>query len=66
VAALGFHHLDPSTKSFGLAQGGITRAIDEVRREAEKCIMVCSNCHAEIESGVTKVPLEFLPSIAPG
>jgi hypothetical protein len=66
VAALGFHHLDPSTKSFGLAQAGITRAIDEVRREAEKCILVCSNCHAEIELGVTRLPLEFAAPIAPG
>jgi hypothetical protein len=65
-AALHFHHVDPSTKSFGLAGRGITRAIDEVRREAEKCILVCSNCHAEIEAGITSVPLEFAPAIAPG
>ena len=65
-AALHFHHVDPSTKSFGLAKAGITRAIDEIRREAEKCILVCSNCHAEIESGVTSVPVEFSPAIAPG
>jgi hypothetical protein len=65
-AALHFHHVDPSTKSFGLAGRGITRAIDAVRREAEKCILVCSNCHAEIEAGITSVPLEFAPAIAPG
>lgn len=66
LAALGFHHLEPGTKSFGLAQAGITRAIEELRREAEKCILVCSNCHSEIESGITSVPLEFSPPIAPG
>jgi transposase-like protein len=65
-AALHFHHVDRSTKSFGLAGRGITRAIDEVRREAQKCILVCSNCHAEIEAGITTVPLEFPPAIAPG
>lgn len=64
--ALHFHHVDPSTKSFGLAKGGITRAIDEVRREAKKCILVCSNCHAEIEAGITSVPIEFSRAIAPG
>jgi transposase-like protein len=64
--ALHFHHVDRGTKSFGLAGRGITRAIDEVRREAQKCILVCSNCHAEIEAGVTRVPVEFLPEIAPG
>ena len=65
-AALHFHHIDPSTKSFGLAKAGITRAIDEVRREAAKCILVCSNCHAEVESGIASVPVEFSPAIAPG
>jgi hypothetical protein len=65
-AALHFHHVDPSSKLFGLAMGGITRAIDEARREAKKCILVCSNCHAEIEAGVTSVPIEFFPAIAPG
>ena len=65
-AALHLHHVDPRTKSFGLAQRGITRAIDEVRHEAEKCILVCSNCHAEIESGITSVPVEFSAAIAPG
>ena len=28
-----------ATKSFGLAHAGITRAIDDVRREAEKCVL---------------------------
>jgi hypothetical protein len=65
-AALHFHHVDPSTKSFGLAGRGITRAIASVRREVEKCILVCSNCHAEIEAGITTVPLEFSPAIASG
>lgn len=66
VAALQFHHLDPSLKSFGLAQRGITRSIREVRREARKCLLVCSNCHAEIEAGVTTVPLELGQAIVPG
>jgi transposase len=66
VAALEFHHLDPETKSFGLAQRGITRSIEEVRREAEKCVLVCSNCHAEIEAGATTVPVELLVAIVPG
>jgi transposase-like protein len=55
LAALQFHHLDPSTKAFGLAERGVTRSIEEVRREVEKCILVCSNCHAEIEAGVASL-----------
>ena len=64
-AALEFHHLDPRTKSFGLAQRGMTRSIEEVRREAGKCVLLCANCHAEIESGV-EVPLELSRQIGPG
>ncbi len=39
LSALGFHHVDPSTKSFGIAHRGVTRAIAEVRREIKKCIL---------------------------
>jgi 5-methylcytosine-specific restriction endonuclease McrA len=56
VFALEFHHRDPSQKSFGLAHRGITRSIAEVRREAEKCVLLCANCHAEVERGVTRLP----------
>lgn len=55
VAALQFHHLDPTQKSFGLAQRGMTRAIEEVRREARKCALLCANCHAEVEAGVASL-----------
>jgi transposase-like protein len=57
VAALHFHHLDPSQKSFTLALGGNTRSLDKVRAEASKCVVLCANCHAEVESGLTDVPL---------
>jgi DNA-binding transcriptional ArsR family regulator len=66
VAALQFHHLDPSAKSFGLAHRGFTRSIREARREAEKCVLVCSNCHAEIEAGVRTVPLQFCEAVGSG
>jgi hypothetical protein len=66
LAALEFHHLDPTSKSFGLAHRGITRSIEEVRREARKCILVCSNCHAEIEAGAREVPLELALAVGSG
>jgi len=34
--ALHFHHVDPSTKEYGIARGGITRAIEDLRAEASK------------------------------
>lgn len=51
VRALEFHHLDPSTKSFGLGRGG-TWSWETQLAEAKKCILLCSNCHCEVEDGL--------------
>lgn len=57
VAALHFHHLDPATKHFTLSLVGVTRALDAARAEARKCVVLCANCHAEVESGVADLPV---------
>lgn len=54
--ALHFHHLDPDTKRFGLAQGGWSRSIRVLREEAQKCVLLCSNCHSEVEAGIVTIP----------
>jgi transposase len=54
VAALEFHHLDPNAKEFGLAQRG-AHSIDRLRAEVSKCVLLCSNCHAEVEAGFVKL-----------
>lgn len=59
VAALQFHHLDPSTKRFALSLKGVARSIDVVRAEAAKCVLLCANCHAEVEAGVSILPQSF-------
>lgn len=55
-AALQFHHLDPREKSFILSREGVTRSIAEARAEARKCVLLCANCHAEIEVGHRALP----------
>jgi len=50
IAALEFHHLDPSKKDFGVSAKGYTRSWDKVKLELDKCILVCANCHREIHS----------------
>jgi hypothetical protein len=55
VGALQFHHLDPAQKSFGLASDGVTRGIQAAREEARKCVLLCANCHAEIEAGIERL-----------
>jgi 5-methylcytosine-specific restriction endonuclease McrA len=52
LSALQFHHVDPATKSFGLSEGGFSRGIEPAREEAKKCVLLCGNCHAEVEAGV--------------
>lgn len=43
IRALEFHHRDPRTKAFPL--GGFLGSIERARREADKCVLVCANCH---------------------
>jgi transposase len=52
VGALQFHHVDPDAKAFALSRAGVTRSIARAREEASKCVLLCANCHAEIEGGV--------------
>ena len=48
-AALEFHHVDPSQKAFQLDARHLSNtAMDDIIKESEKCILVCSNCHKEI------------------
>lgn len=58
VAALEFHHVDPSEKRLGISAGGLSLGIETLRAETAKCVLLCSNCHAEVESGVRPLPLK--------
>jgi transposase-like protein len=49
--ALEFHHLDPTKKAFGLSTRGLTRSFERLTAEADKCVLLCANCHAEVEGG---------------
>jgi len=57
-AALQFHRVDPKTKSFGLGVRGITRSLEALRGEAAKCVLLCANCHAELEVGAIDLPVK--------
>lgn len=50
-AALEFHHPDPLKKDFQLDIRILSnRRWDTILVEAEKCLLLCSNCHAEIHN----------------
>jgi 5-methylcytosine-specific restriction endonuclease McrA len=55
TAALEFHHVNPATKRFSIAQQGFGRSLDQLRAEAAKCVLLCSNCHAEVEHGSVRL-----------
>jgi hypothetical protein len=52
---LHFHHVVPATKSFKLAMG-TGKSLATYRTEASKCVLVCANCHGEIECGDVPSP----------
>jgi len=66
VGALQFHHLDPAQKKFGLSGRGLTRSLERLRAEAQKCVLLCANCHAAVEAGVRTLPLEFATPLKGG
>lgn len=47
MRALEFHHLNPIEKDFGISKD-INKSLNVLKEEVDKCILVCSNCHAEI------------------
>jgi transposase len=53
--ALQFHHLDPAEKSFAISVQGVARSLEKARAEAAKCVLMCANCHAEVEGGVATI-----------
>lgn len=55
IGALEFHHLNPKQKDFGIGSKGYTRGIETVKKELDKCILVCANCHREIHAGLIKL-----------
>ena len=50
VCALEFHHLDPSQKEGKII--GTTASLDRQRAEANKCDLLCSNCHQIVHHGL--------------
>lgn len=47
---LEFHHRDPTQKEFGVGQNGLCRSWERVKKETEKCDLLCANCHRELHA----------------
>lgn len=49
IRALSFHHKDPKEKSFKMTIREISgKNWDTLLKEAEKCDLLCANCHMEL------------------
>lgn len=59
IAALDFHHIDPTTKIIPLDIRTLsTTSYEDILKEADKCILLCSNCHRELHHNDDKYLLE--------
>jgi len=56
--ALSFHHLNPKNKDFDLSSRGLTRSWERIKKEIDKCVLLCANCHMEIHDGITQLPIK--------
>jgi transposase len=55
LAALEFHHLDPTQKRFTMSNRGVARSLEKARAEAAKWVLLCGNCHAEVGAGLVEL-----------
>lgn len=61
IAALDYHHIDPSQKdkqlSIAMRNG---YAWSKIVEEARKCTIVCCRCHRELHAGVVELPDDYV------
>ena len=49
VIALHFHHANPEDKKFNITTCSLRNKEEHILDELNKCILLCANCHAEVE-----------------
>lgn len=58
-----FHHLDPKQKEFSIS--GKSWSFEKLKKEVDKCILLCRNCHSELHweqsQEARKKRIDFLP-----
>lgn len=53
IGALQFHHIDPTKKDFALSRTKTVIFDDKTKKELDKCILLCANCHSEVHGDIT-------------
>lgn len=58
--ALDFHHKDPTQKDFTIAYQKNRSINDKIKKELDKCSLLCANCHREEHYRLSELKNEFL------
>jgi hypothetical protein len=53
MTSLSFHHADPTKKEFSISRA--FKGLEALKKEVDKCHLVCNNCHGEIHAGMRKI-----------
>jgi hypothetical protein len=51
TGSLQFHHVDPNEKDFEIGRNW-SKKWNDLKRELDKCILVCANCHGEVHEQI--------------
>jgi hypothetical protein len=51
---LDFHHIDDTKKEFNISNMKY-QSTERMKKEIEKCVIVCSNCHRKIHTHLLKI-----------
>jgi 5-methylcytosine-specific restriction endonuclease McrA len=62
LTALEFHHLDPTVKDFAPTDM-YSKSWKTVLKELDKCVLLCSNCHREVESKFVSYNLKEMETL---
>lgn len=54
-SALELHHINPEEKEFTISANA-NRGWETLIPELKKCVLICANCHREIEAGLKQSP----------
>jgi hypothetical protein len=52
-SSLHFHHIDPNTKEFEVTER--IRSFEKMKKESDKCVILCANCHGEVHAGISSI-----------
>lgn len=57
VSVYHFHHINPEEKDFTVSKH-INRSLNSLKKEVDKCQLLCSNCHHELHDTLTVQQLD--------